>query len=208
MKYFILTLAIFGATTNGQAPCTDSCWQSCPIDSRCPASNGANVTLLPNLSDCSKYVSCETGHGCDRACPKGLHFNANSKICDWPSRACCDKAIVCNEDTEDRNCVAHNSCVGVTSMKTVLLPHPNCAKFYKCDRNEACEYDCPPGLHFNKDELACDWPWRACCDPNVECKKPCDVNTCPPGEFKFIKIIIFSSAEVGTSNYFFYILIN
>ncbi|KXJ71911.1 hypothetical protein RP20_CCG019401 [Aedes albopictus] len=181
MKYFILTLALFGVSIQAQAPCTDSCWQSCPIDSRCPAVNGVNATLLSHPTDCSKYISCESGHGCPLDCPAGLHFHGVKKICTWSWIACCDPHVDCRPDAENgRDCVANSACVGVGSWETVLLPHPDCSKFYKCDRGEACPYLCPAGLHFNKDDLACDWPWRACCDPTVECKKPCDINTCPP----------------------------
>lgn len=181
MKYFILTLALFGVSIQAQAPCTDSCWQSCPIDSRCPAVNGVNATLLSHPTDCSKYISCESGHGCPLDCPAGLHFHGVKKICTWSWIACCDPHVDCRPEGENgRDCVANSACVGVGSWETVLLPHPDCSKFYKCDRGEACPYLCPAGLHFNKDDLACDWPWRACCDPTVECKKPCDINTCPP----------------------------
>ncbi|XP_001660197.2 probable chitinase 10 [Aedes aegypti] len=183
MKYFVLTLALFGASTQGQAPpCTESCWQSCPIDRRCPATNLNTVTLLSHPTNCSKYISCESGHGCERVCPAGLHFNAKEMICDWPARACCDASLGCGSDDWDRNCLPHVSCIGVSSAETVLLPHPTCSKFYKCDRNEACEYDCPQGLHFNKLDKACDWPARACCDKTIPCDQPCIPGvTCPPG---------------------------
>lgn len=69
-----------------------------------------------------------------------------------------------------------------TSKEAVLLPHTNCSKFYKCQAGfMACEFDCPRGLHFNKDKMVCDWPWLACCDPKLPCPEPCiPTLTCPP----------------------------
>ncbi|XP_053686190.1 peritrophin-1-like [Sabethes cyaneus] len=177
--YLIFSLALFWVTVTAQdAPCTETCWQTCPVDSRCPSINAATATVLPHLTNCNKFIKCQSGHGCVHDCPAGLHFNAADKTCDWPNRACCDPSVQCGpDDTFPGNCVTHVDCPLVNPVKPILLPHTVCSNFYKCDRGKACEYTCPDGLHFNERELACDWPWRACCDPSIECYEPCP--TCP-----------------------------
>ncbi|XP_053686189.1 integumentary mucin C.1-like [Sabethes cyaneus] len=79
------------------------------------------------------------------------------------------------------NCVLDSRCPLFNPSKPVLLPHSECTKFYKCETGRACELECPAGLHFNAAKMVCDWPWHACCDPNVECVIPCIPGvTCPP----------------------------
>lgn len=181
MQYIILVTALFGVYTNAQVPCNGGCLSNCPEDNRCPTTNLLEATLLPHLSDCSKFIKCENGHGCEQDCPPGLHFNEREKACDWPGNSCCDPSVPCGPpataDPPTTTCEANPNCPAVNPLQPVLLPHVQCSKFFKCHNGNACEYDCPSGLHFNARELTCDWPWRACCDPATPCD-PCP--TCPP----------------------------
>uniref|UniRef100_A0A182TQ02 Chitin-binding type-2 domain-containing protein n=1 Tax=Anopheles melas TaxID=34690 RepID=A0A182TQ02_9DIPT len=92
----------------------------------------------------------------------------------------CVPGVTC----ESFNCTTDARCPAVNPPQgPVLLPHPECDKFYKCSNGQACEYDCPANLHFNHVEQACDWPERACCDMNIPClpQDPCIPGvTCPP----------------------------
>ncbi|KAL9704456.1 hypothetical protein quinque_007974 [Culex quinquefasciatus] len=76
-----------------------------------------------------------------------------------------------------------------TGDSAVLVPHPDCGKFYKCALGKACEYNCPANLHFNPILLTCDYPHVACCSrDHSSCEKfymcsggeACEVD-CPPG---------------------------
>ncbi|XP_022906208.2 peritrophin-1-like [Onthophagus taurus] len=49
-----------------------------------------------------------------------------------------------------------------------LVDDGDCTVFYKCDWGKAVKFDCPSGLHFNKDLEVCDWPDRAGCGGNSE----------------------------------------
>lgn len=46
---------------------------------------------------------------------------------------------------------------------TVLLPHPQCDKYYACSNGEPIEMPCPDGLEFNRQIQVCDWPLDADC---------------------------------------------
>lgn len=59
-----------------------------------------------------------------------------------------------------------------TGDSAVLVPHPDCGKFYKCALGKACEYNCPANLHFNPILLTCDYPHVACCSRDVACTGP------------------------------------
>lgn len=56
----------------------------------------------------------------------------------------------------------------VAHVTAVHLAHRDCKKFYTCKErsNVICEFDCPAGLHFNRNKNVCDWPWSAGCDPS------------------------------------------
>ncbi|KAL1380365.1 hypothetical protein pipiens_013250 [Culex pipiens pipiens] len=68
------------------------------------------------------------------------------------------------------NCPLDSRCPAVNPVTPVLLPNGVCTRFLKCHNGRACQYDCPPGLHFNREKLVCDWPEQACCDPSVPCR--------------------------------------
>ncbi|XP_058057861.1 multiple epidermal growth factor-like domains protein 6 [Anopheles bellator] len=92
-----------------------------------------------------------------------------------PGDVPCDPSVTC-----PLNCIADARCPTRDGVNPVLLPSVNCAKFYKCQSGRACEFDCPPGLHFNESKMVCDWPHQACCDPTIECVPGCIPGvTCP-----------------------------
>ncbi|XP_050075007.1 probable chitinase 10 [Anopheles maculipalpis] len=72
------------------------------------------------------------------------------------------------------NCPVDNRCPMFDGLKPTLLPGQNCGVYAKCVSGRACPMACPAGLHFNYAKQICDWPFQACCDPNVECRPdPC-----------------------------------
>lgn len=46
-------------------------------------------SLFPHATDCTKYYVCDFGVLIQRDCPPGLHFNDDTKFCDWPEDAGC-----------------------------------------------------------------------------------------------------------------------
>ncbi|EAU76526.2 AGAP005975-PA [Anopheles gambiae str. PEST] len=159
---------------SGTTPCLINCVQN----SRCPIYNPAKPVLLPGPT-CDRFYKCESGRACETLCPGGTHFNAREQACDWPHRACCDPNIECRPDPCGPN---DNRCPMFDGLKPTLLPGPNCGVYAKCIAGRACPMQCPAGLHFNAAKQICDWPFQACCDPNVECRPdPCGPsdNRCP-----------------------------
>ncbi|MCL2562050.1 MAG: carbohydrate-binding module family 14 protein [Rikenellaceae bacterium] len=45
--------------------------------------------FLPHPENCCLYFKCFNGVALLRACPLGLHFNAQLEACDWPEMAGC-----------------------------------------------------------------------------------------------------------------------
>ncbi|XP_050090373.1 probable chitinase 10 [Anopheles aquasalis] len=74
----------------------------------------------------------------------------------------CDPSVTC-----PLNCVSDMRCPPRDGPTAILLPSTNCNKFYKCQSGRACEFDCPPGLHFNKDRMVCDWPHQSAWSCNL-----------------------------------------
>uniref|UniRef100_C9W1L9 Mucin-like protein n=1 Tax=Rhipicephalus sanguineus TaxID=34632 RepID=C9W1L9_RHISA len=55
-----------------------------PVDDK-----GDNVTLLPNVYNCSTFYLCAQGVPELFECPSGLQFNHELNVCDYPWRAAC-----------------------------------------------------------------------------------------------------------------------
>ncbi|KAG7303660.1 hypothetical protein JYU34_012210 [Plutella xylostella] len=50
----------------------------------------------------------------------------------------------------------------------LLLPAPDCSKYYQCVHGKPVLRDCPVALFFNPDTLQCDYPEVVECQPIVE----------------------------------------
>lgn len=57
----------------------------------CPQNENENstLTLLPDLDECSQFYFCVWGNPVLFNCSRGLHFNPNLGVCDWPENAGC-----------------------------------------------------------------------------------------------------------------------
>ncbi|EFN87690.1 hypothetical protein EAI_13521, partial [Harpegnathos saltator] len=58
-------------------------------DIDCPFPDGKDVVLRPNPYYCEDYFACSNGEAIPMKCPKGLHFNSELRVCDWPWHAGC-----------------------------------------------------------------------------------------------------------------------
>lgn len=45
--------------------------------------------LIPNYTDCSKFISCSYGQNTSMSCPPGTLFDSNQNICDFSYKAFC-----------------------------------------------------------------------------------------------------------------------
>lgn len=76
----------------------------------------------------------------------------------------------CGPACRNYNCHVDRRCdANVAQVTAVHHPHRDCKKFYTCKErsNVICEFDCPAGLHFNRNKNVCDWAWAAGCDPSI-----------------------------------------
>ncbi|XP_068083786.1 chondroitin proteoglycan 2-like [Anabrus simplex] len=131
-------------------------------DSRCPAENEGNVTLLPHPTNCSLYLECVNGNITIMQCPPGLEFNPNLLVCDFDWESGCKSedflAVAVSESRADPRCPAENE------GNVTLLPHPtNCSLYLECVNGNITIMQCPPGLEFNPDLLVCDYDWESGC---------------------------------------------
>lgn len=49
--------------------------------------------LIPNYTDCSKFISCNQGQQFSMDCPAGTLFNINQNVCDFPYKTTCFSGI-------------------------------------------------------------------------------------------------------------------
>ncbi|KAF2884429.1 hypothetical protein ILUMI_21753 [Ignelater luminosus] len=129
-----------------------------------PTGNGQEDDIrLPHKSDCSKFYKCSHGVQYEMDCPHGLHFNPQTKQCDWPYNVNCTTGENEEEKSDSRE---DNTCPSVEEdpPEDILFPHEtDCSKFYKCNLGKKVEMDCPHGLHFNPKTNQCDWPENVNC---------------------------------------------
>lgn len=122
-----------------------------------------------------------------RACPKGLNFDVESKICTLPKYANCANCEVATEAPTTTTEVATTTtteapidkCATLScpaNKALVLLPVPmSCSKFVTCIYGHAYKLECPFGLNFDVEEKYCRLAKYARC---ANCGK-CETPTCP-----------------------------
>ncbi|CAD7090436.1 unnamed protein product [Hermetia illucens] len=80
----VLLAIVYCTTVNGAEPCAVQ-------QPACPQVHGTEdvLTVLPVVTDCSKYIMCDQGVAIIRPCPPDLVFNAEQKVCDFANRTQC-----------------------------------------------------------------------------------------------------------------------
>ncbi len=119
-----------------------------------------NGSYGPHPDDCSKYLQCLHGTYGERSCSPGTHWNVEEGACDWPQKAKCVEF-----DTEQRDVVGGPCSVGDHADNAGLyVAHPSeCGKYLQCLHGTFGERPCPEGLHWDKEQGACNWPAKANC---------------------------------------------
>ncbi|CAD7080519.1 unnamed protein product [Hermetia illucens] len=140
-----------------QPPTNPPDTETIPKDVDCPLDT-ENMLYIPHPESCDKFLQCFNGRLFLQSCPEGLHWDNNSKTCNWPEQAQCPLAegdpnedeVKCDPDANPN--------------ETTFVPHPSdCSKFYMCQFGRKHETKCPEGLHFNVESSQCDYPEFAKC---------------------------------------------
>lgn len=121
-----------------------------------------------NTIDCNLYCDCDHGNLTIVNCSAGLHFNPESKACDFPWNAKCE-VVEPNPGTDPTppsapSQLCDSICPDVWPVveNNHLFPG-DCTKFCHCANDGNWLKDCPEGLHFNAELQVCDWPHSAGC---------------------------------------------
>ncbi|XP_067009931.1 peritrophin-1 [Anabrus simplex] len=113
----------------------------CNLD--CPYPSG----MFPIPGRCNMFHRCDGGEVTVQTCPKGLHFNARTLTCDWPTAAMCE--MTC------------------PSFDGYFPIQGDCSAYVVCSAGQPNLKKCPAGKHFNFDLKRCDPPEIAKCE--LEC---------------------------------------
>jgi len=138
--------------------------EQAPVGIKC-----SHVDQMIAHTDCSRFYLCTANlDPVEMHCYKGLHFNIQLKICDWPQNAGCEKTVETNQKDQNKiSSVMQQYAYGFENgdcPEGLNQPFPeDCAKFYQCHEGQLTEKLCPEGLHFNSRNLMCDWPANANC---------------------------------------------
>ncbi|XP_063917514.1 probable chitinase 10 isoform X3 [Zophobas morio] len=129
----------------------------CAGDPRC--NPDGTPDLLPDLTDCTKYVECYGGYSYSMSCRDGLWFSADQKTCVPPEESGCIASTTVPSTSKlpdhDPRCIGNQGS---------LVPHPqSCDKFLECHQSRTFERTCPSGLHFAGDNGRCVSPKISTC---------------------------------------------
>ncbi|XP_069125574.1 chitotriosidase-1-like [Argopecten irradians] len=121
--------------------------------------SGKTDGIHSDPNDCSFFYECAAGLEFHERCSPGTVFNDQSNICDYPQHVpkCagsgkCKGVYVSFSATNNIN----NVCLGKSDG--YFLDHQDCGYFYQCAFGLAFHEPCPPGLAFNENIRACDYP--------------------------------------------------
>jgi len=128
------------------------------IEAGCLRANGIYPHVDPNI--CDEYYTCTDGKATLALCPPGLHFNNQSKLCDWPAAAKRGTCTKLRSLPDGFTCNPSKSYYTASKQKMVHPKFPNtndCTKFYVCQNGiEPAISGCDPGLVFNERTSDCD----------------------------------------------------
>lgn len=139
-----------------------------------------NIGLYkPHPYVCTSYLKCDHGYLILQHCDQYLHWNSEKEACDWPQLAGCDPNAVAppapsttpSPPTTPRPEIVPPGVPGAVCVAGddennlgLYKPHPyDCSLFLKCEHGVLTIQKCPPRLHWNAWERACDWPQFAGC---------------------------------------------
>ncbi|XP_044261620.1 uncharacterized protein LOC123009400 [Tribolium madens] len=137
--------------------------------------------LIPNYTDCSKFINCVSGIENFMDCPPGTLFDINKNICDFPYKATCfngenqkynhqeinsklDFSKKSSKYTQTGQLSYRQNEVKCPYGSDGIHPHPtDCSKFLNCANGITYVQDCSPGTLFNPLLKICDFPYNVRC---------------------------------------------
>ncbi|KAI5642493.1 chitin binding peritrophin-A domain-containing protein [Phthorimaea operculella] len=130
-----------------------------PIDYNCGQDGYYSVA-----GECDSYIQCSQRSALKFLCPDGLYFNKKARWseypCAIPSEVRCEPGTVIHESQPTDECPHQN---GFFAMRD-----GDCSRYISCEYGLASIMTCPPGLAFNAELSACDWPENVpSCRPTV-----------------------------------------
>ncbi|CAD0202237.1 unnamed protein product [Chrysodeixis includens] len=140
-----------------------------PIICAVAESNG----ILIAHANCNQFYKCYDNKPVPLFCPLNLLYNPSKEYCDWPHNVYCGDRLLpqANDTYNEVTNKPKTTCSQYADGD--VLPHENCAQFYKCLSGKGYPMDCPPGLYFNADLKVCDWPMNVqCSDREISPKTP------------------------------------
>ncbi|XP_060076823.1 uncharacterized protein LOC132556428 [Ylistrum balloti] len=163
----------------------------------CDRCKGANLCFFPDARDCRMYNICQSKRKQHMRCSFGTFFDANNKICNYPSRVKC----------------ASDPCSVNSAVTSYADDHGNCRHYWKCVDGMSTAVCCPYGTGYDKGNRTCV-PTRNCnstCSlysqkdgPQVSgrvqvvCRNEKSTLSCPSGDVIRIKEAVYGGADPMT----------
>lgn len=140
-------------------------------------------TYKPAPNNCNAYLHCDGSIWIMQNCAPGLHWSASDNHCDWPKYAKCEESskrpsspapkptraptraptkIPSGQKIEGGQCGAGDSHASSS----------DCESYLQCVSGKWTRQLCPPGLHWDKRTMRCDWAEYAMCDVSIAMKLP------------------------------------
>jgi len=183
-KFFIVTCcSIYAASSRHNTKVEN--------DFECPENWG----YYEDPENCMKYYNCENGvaHSVNCRSENGVQllYDHPHNYCDWPERVDCGNRPICDEnnqncDKEDATTSKYKTTTSVEEKTTgkendfTCPDHwgyygdpKNCIKYYICEEGiptrMICQKENGIQLHYNEDNVWCDWPDKVNCGNRPIC---------------------------------------
>ncbi|XP_023290069.1 probable chitinase 10 [Orussus abietinus] len=108
---------------------------------------------------CTTFLVCVNGDLVARECGPGLNWVRERNICDWAHENPCKEGP---RPTRGTSLSIRDKVEECTSGSYSEVPG-DCGRYQACLWGKPHEFQCAPGLHFDKENRICDWPSRAKC---------------------------------------------
>lgn len=111
--------------------------------------DGGWADLFPHPDDCTLAIWCFGDRLAVGGCPEGLYFDIFDGVCDYRDQ------VTCMGDDYDYS-VDDEACPPANSGEIRFFPSDYCDSYYICIGGQRVLFQCPDGLHWNKDENRCE----------------------------------------------------
>ncbi|KAJ9575934.1 hypothetical protein L9F63_007246, partial [Diploptera punctata] len=172
----------------------------------CPSDVADNVTvLLPNSANCSSFYACAGETPILLECPLDLLYCSEKESCSYANDVNCTYSDCIQQTVHELRQADDPECPEVADNVTILLANPNnCSNFYECAYQKPVLFDCPSGLLYCSEKLACSYgndencSYSDCVQQTAHELRQAEGSDCPSDVTDNVTVLLPNSANCSS----------